>query len=98
MAKNLALSIRKWHKKNLICENGGERKINPSANPVITTLQTIWTQNIGSDQDSNCLLDILKEILKDFFPKAYSKVKYLCTANKKACKIAKHLKNENNRL
>ena len=33
MAKNLALSLRKWHKKNLIGENGGERKINPSANP-----------------------------------------------------------------
>ena len=32
--KNLALSLRKWHKKNLIGENGGERKINPSANPV----------------------------------------------------------------
>ena len=35
MAKNLALSLRKWHQKNLIGENGGERKINPSANPVI---------------------------------------------------------------
>ena len=34
MAKNLALSLRKWHTKNLIGENGGERKINPSANPV----------------------------------------------------------------
>ena len=33
MAKNLALNSRKWHKKNLIGENGGERKINPSANP-----------------------------------------------------------------
>ena len=33
MAKNLALSLRKWHKKNLIGEKGGERKINPSANP-----------------------------------------------------------------
>ena len=32
--QNLALSLRKWHKKNLIGENGGERKINPSANPV----------------------------------------------------------------
>ena len=31
--QNLALSSRKWHKKNLIGENGGERKINPSANP-----------------------------------------------------------------
>ena len=31
--QNLALSLRKWHKKNLIGENGGERKINPSANP-----------------------------------------------------------------
>ena len=34
MAKNLALNSRKWHQKNLIGENGGERKINPSANPV----------------------------------------------------------------
>ena len=33
MAKNLALSLRKWKKTNLIGENGGERKINPSANP-----------------------------------------------------------------
>ena len=33
MAKNLALSLRNWHKKNLIGENGGERKIKPSANP-----------------------------------------------------------------
>ena len=32
--QNLALSSSKWHKKNLIGENGGERKINPSANPV----------------------------------------------------------------
>ena len=31
--QNLALSSRKWHKKNLNGENGGERKINPSANP-----------------------------------------------------------------
>ena len=34
MAKNLAQSLRKWHQKNLIGENVGERKINPSANPV----------------------------------------------------------------
>ena len=33
MAKNLALSLSKWHKKNLIGENGGDRKVNPSANP-----------------------------------------------------------------
>ena len=33
MAKSLALSLRKWHKKNQIGENGGERKKNPSANP-----------------------------------------------------------------
>ena len=33
MGKNLALSLRKWHKKNLIGENGGERKIDPRANP-----------------------------------------------------------------
>ena len=33
MAKNLAPSSRKWHKKNQIGENGGERKINPSAKP-----------------------------------------------------------------
>ena len=33
MAKNLAPSSRKWRKKNQIGENGGERKINPSANP-----------------------------------------------------------------
>ena len=33
--QNLALSSRKWHKKNLIGENGGEKKKNPSANPVI---------------------------------------------------------------
>ena len=32
--QNLALSSRKWHKKNLIGENGGEKNINPSANPV----------------------------------------------------------------
>ena len=36
IAKNLALSSRKWHKKNLNGENGGERKINPSANPAKT--------------------------------------------------------------
>ena len=34
IGQNLALSSIKWHKKNLIGENGGERKINPSANPV----------------------------------------------------------------
>ena len=34
MAKNLTPSSRKWRKKNQIGENGGERKINPSANPV----------------------------------------------------------------
>ena len=44
MAKNLALSLRKWHKKNLIGENGGERKINPSANPV--KVKKIFRQNI----------------------------------------------------
>ena len=33
MAKKLPLCLRKWHKKNLIGEIGGERKINPSANP-----------------------------------------------------------------
>ena len=33
MAKNLAPSSRKWRKKNQIGENGGETKINPSANP-----------------------------------------------------------------
>ena len=33
IGQNLALNSRKWHKKNLIGENGGERKINPSANP-----------------------------------------------------------------
>ena len=33
MAKNLAPSSRKRHKKIQIGENGGERKINPSANP-----------------------------------------------------------------
>ena len=31
--QNLAQSSRKWRKKNQIGENGGERKINPSANP-----------------------------------------------------------------
>ena len=31
--QNLALSLRKWQKKNQIGENSGERKINPSANP-----------------------------------------------------------------
>ena len=36
--QNLALSLRKWHKKNLIGENGGERKINPSANPVTSQI------------------------------------------------------------
>ena len=34
MAKNLAQNLRKWHKENQIGENGGERKKNPSANPV----------------------------------------------------------------
>ena len=33
MAKILAPSSRKWRKKNQFGENGGERKINPSANP-----------------------------------------------------------------
>ena len=42
MAKNLALSLRKWHKKNLIGENGGERKINPSANPDIMSMYIYW--------------------------------------------------------
>ena len=37
MAKNLAQSLRKWHKKNQIGENGGERKKNPSANPDLYT-------------------------------------------------------------
>ena len=37
IAKNLALSSRKWHTKNLIGENDGERKINPSANPESST-------------------------------------------------------------
>ena len=41
MAKNMALSLRKWHKKNLIGENGGKRKINPSANPVYAFLPYI---------------------------------------------------------
>ena len=40
IGQNLALSSRKWHKKNLIGENGGERKINPSANPVYCKLVT----------------------------------------------------------
>ena len=39
--QNLALSSRKWHKKNLIDENGGERKINPSANPVYDLHPTV---------------------------------------------------------
>ena len=42
MAKNLALSFRKWHKKNLIGENGGERKINPSANPEDASPQNLY--------------------------------------------------------
>ena len=29
----MAQTFRKWHKINQICENGGERKIFPSANP-----------------------------------------------------------------
>ena len=33
MAKNLAPMSRKWRKEIQIGENGGERKINPSANP-----------------------------------------------------------------
>ena len=39
MAKNLAPSSRKWRKKNQIGENGGERKINPSANPVVSVVK-----------------------------------------------------------
>ena len=37
MAKIWLKVKRKWHKKNQIGENGGERKRNPSANPVILT-------------------------------------------------------------
>ena len=37
MAKNLAQRSRKWHKKNQIGETGGERKKNPSADPVYFT-------------------------------------------------------------
>ena len=32
--QNMAQTFRKWHKINQIRENGGERKIFPSANPV----------------------------------------------------------------
>ena len=60
MVKNLALSLRKWHKKNLIGENGGERKINPSANPDFTARKRIvWKEIIDTvyvimyDQHSN---------------------------------------------
>ena len=49
MAKNLALSLRKWHKKNQIGENGGERKINPSANPENLT-RIIMMANSAANQ------------------------------------------------
>ena len=53
MVKNLALSLRKWHKKNLIGENGGERKINPSANPALDPDQD--RQGVGPDLGPSCL-------------------------------------------
>ena len=34
-AKHLALNSRKLHQKNLIGENGGQRKLDPSTNPGI---------------------------------------------------------------
>ena len=49
IGQNLALSSIKWHKKNLIGENGGERKINPSANPVtvLTFINVVRTRENG---------------------------------------------------
>ena len=34
--QNMAQTFSKWHKINQISENGGERKIFPSANPALT--------------------------------------------------------------
>ena len=42
--QNMAQTFRKWHKINQICENGGERKIFPSANPGHTSF---WGERGG---------------------------------------------------
>ena len=62
MAKNLALSLRKWHKKNLIGENGGERKINPSANPgVIYSKDNRFQIKVGTFSHNKSSSTLLEE-------------------------------------
>ena len=50
MAKNLAPNSRKWRKKIQIGENGGERKINPSANPDII-MSSLCSVEVTSNLD-----------------------------------------------
>ena len=88
MAKNLALSLRKWHQKNLIDENGGERKLNPSENPALNTsalqgvqiAKTVFLTQLTFDFSvfrslipEKTLLDMLELYTKDFISKIHIK-------------------------
>ena len=42
------LKVRKWHKKNQIGENGGERKKNPSANPAMSKIRNYEIMRVES--------------------------------------------------
>ena len=51
--QNMAQTFRKWHKINQIWENGGERKIFPSANPecVLKKAKTSPAYNLVCSQE-----------------------------------------------
>ena len=53
--QNLAPSSRKWRNEIQIGENGGERKINPSANPVCSSLEYSMTVKLLTEH----LLEVL---------------------------------------